>query len=138
MFIAFTDPYAKTVPAPQPPQQPLEIVVTLDGRPMYLTKAPLLSQGSIFVPMRELFSRLGADVSFDTKKKLVIAQKGNTKIMYRLGDAHATINGKQVRMEAGYRTLNSQVYMPLRFVSEVFGYKVVYDGSLFVVKITTW
>ncbi|MBB3071957.1 hypothetical protein FHS14_004972 [Paenibacillus baekrokdamisoli] len=137
-IIAFTDPYAKILPAPQPPQRPLEIVVTLDGVPMHLAKAPLLSQGYVFVPIRELFTRLGAAVSFDAKKKIIIARKGDTTMMYRLSDAYATINGNQVRMEAGYRTWNSQVYMPLRFVSEVFGYKVVYDASLYVVKITTW
>ena len=61
---------------------------------------------------------LGADVSWDGSKKMVVAAKGGTSFELTIGNGKAAINGESVELDAPAMIHGDRTLVPLRFVAE--------------------
>ncbi|RAP78101.1 stalk domain-containing protein [Paenibacillus montanisoli] len=113
------------------------ITVWLDGMPLSLKTEPVAARGRIYLPMRELFTALGAKVDYDEQRRTITAVKGNTTIKLTIGSNTATVNGKAIILDAPGKVLNGRMMVPLRFVSESFGYNTGWDQDDKKVTITS-
>ncbi|ATA61246.1 hypothetical protein GS458_2811 [Geobacillus stearothermophilus] len=76
------------------------ISVYIDGIPQFYKQQPIEQNGIVFVPLRDIYEKLGAKVTSDTKTNTVIITKGNTVIKLPRGKDFAYVNGKSVKLSA--------------------------------------
>ncbi|MCF2944922.1 copper amine oxidase N-terminal domain-containing protein [Paenibacillus tarimensis] len=113
------------------------IKVYIDGELQQFAQPPMLVSGSTMVPMRAIFERLGAEVTYTAASKTVKASKGATSISLKLGSKQAVVNGQTVKLGAAARSVNGHTLVPLRFISEALGAVVEWDKNAMTVTITT-
>jgi hypothetical protein len=79
---------------------------------------------------------LGAGVSFNTGTQTITATKGTRKVILRVGQKTATVNGRSVPLSQPAISSNGRVFVPLRFVSESFSAGVKWEPIYNAVVIT--
>jgi hypothetical protein len=123
---------ASVVPALPP------IVVTVNGDPVvFASQPPVEQEGTILVPLRGVFEKLGATVQFSGSTKTITAVRGATTVTLRLGDPSAYVNGAPRPLAVAPQALNGVTVVPLRFVSESLGAQVAWKRDIRTVVITT-
>ena len=130
------DEACRSIPAEKLPAKASYIRVFIDCREMGLESAPKLINGSVFVPMRTLFETFGAKVEWDNELQSVTAVTGNTTILLQIGNSTAYTGDQEVSLPTPPQLIGGKTYIPLRFVSEAFGYSVewVKDKQAVVIK----
>ena len=78
---------------------------------------------------RTFYEKIGAKVDWNGKDKTVTVTKGSDKIVLTIGANKALVNGKEVALDSPATIIKDRTYIPVRFVSEAFGYKVKYDAN---------
>ncbi len=83
------------------------------------------------IPLRVLVEKLGYKVewSMEQARVKVTLTNNNKTIALQTGDRKALVNKKVVSMDAPAQFIQGSVYLPLRFVSETFGYRVQWDAD---------
>lgn len=114
------------------------ITVFIDQQPVtFSNSAPVQENGSVSVPFRTLFEKLGLQVTWDAKTKTIIGSKTGLEINLKIGSKQATVNGQAMTLTVAPKTINNVTYVPLRFISEVTGNVVKWDSKTQSVLITT-
>jgi len=125
-------PSAARRAAAQPP-----ITVVLDGEPLTLDAPPIQVAGRVLVPLRGIFERLGASVSFDPLAQTVTARRGTVVIVLRLGSREARVGDRIVTLDVPALALQGRTMVPLRFLSEALGARVDWEEGTRTVRIYT-
>ncbi|WP_309710899.1 copper amine oxidase N-terminal domain-containing protein [Armatimonas sp.] len=114
------------------------IAVTVNGNAVAFPKqGPLQApDGSILVPLREVFESLGAAVQFLPQTRTITASRGNTNISLQLGESVGFVNGKPKSLTTPAQNIAGTTMLPLRFLSEAFGAEVKWDANARLVAIT--
>ena len=106
------------------------INVTVDGDLVRFTnQPPVLQFGSVLVPLRGVFEKLGATVAYDGGTKSILAVRGATTVSLRLGSREAVINNVPQNLSVPAQAVNGTTLVPLRFVSEALGAQVKWVSS---------
>lgn len=94
---------------------------------------PFIQDGITFVPLREVFEKLGVDIAWNEKDKSVTFSANGHMVSFVPGSREALVDGRLVKMPAPAKIINGRTMVPLRFISENLGYKVDYrkDGNYF-------
>lgn len=90
---------------------------------------PITESDRTLVPMRFLFEKLGAEVSWDQETETATAQKANTVLSFSIDQNSAVVNGQPAAMDVPARLVNDKTMVPLRFLSENLGYTVEWDEA---------
>lgn len=106
-----------------------EIIVMLDGVKQSYSVAPVMSGGTVLVPMRGIFEAMGCKINFDAVGQVITAKKGDTFITLALGDSYGYVNFAKIRLAVKAQTIKNTTMVPLRFVAEALGANVSYDKS---------
>lgn len=122
---------AATAPVSRPP------AVVVNGERLALPVAPAIAEGTTFVPLRGVFEKQGATVSWDDATRTVVAEKGATRLEYVVGASLAELNGKRIDVPLpGYITEGTTM-VPLRLISEALGGGVSWDEKTRTVTIVS-
>lgn len=124
------------------------VTVTLDGAAIDYSGAhePVIKNGRTLVPMRKTFEAMGAEVIWNESAMSVTASKNGAVIEMRIGSPEMTVsNGTDKRSVTldvppellPYDSYADTTMVPLRAVSESFGYAVAWDENKYLVSITT-
>jgi peptidoglycan DL-endopeptidase LytE len=113
------------------------IAIELDGRPLQTETPPILVDGSVLLPIRDVFEALGATLAWDDSSKTVTATRGQMSLVYRIGDPTAQLNGQTLTLPIPGQIADGYALVPLRFVSEALGSEVAWDGESRTVRITS-
>lgn len=101
------------------------IKITINGdRRVELKNPPLLQNGSVYLPLREIGTLLNSKTTWVFEGKRIIVNRPTTKIEMKLGSKEATVNGKPYLLQANPKNENGVVYVPARFVTEALGAQV--------------
>lgn len=135
--------YEFNYPAPVPVQKP--ITVSFNGEKLTLTNGVITRGGQNFIPLRSLFDKMGATVSYKEEKNTASSGKAGgttytvdkkvtiTRPAAATGDKPAlsitinavtgatTVNNQTIMLENPPFAVNGTVYLPLRFISEQLG-----------------
>ncbi len=107
-----------------------KITVEIDGTEADFSEMPVIENSRAMVPMRELFELLDAKVSYDAETGEISARKGNNYITMKAGSLSATLNGKDVTLDAApYVTAKGRTMVPIRFAAEALDVNVGWDGE---------
>lgn len=117
-------------------EQPKSITVLIDQQKLALNNiAPINDQGSIIVPLRAIFEKLGLEVTWDAKTGSITGSKQGLVINLQVGSKRASINGTVKQLTAAPKVINNVTYVPLRFVGEATGNEVSWDAKQYAVII---
>jgi len=111
--------------------------VLVDGQPVPFDVPPVVAVGRVLVPLRGVFTRLGAIVTWDPGTQTVLAARGDTSIMLRIGDTQAHINGQPTLMDVPALLVDGRTMVPLRFISQALGSQVSWDAASTTVHIAS-
>lgn len=130
-----------------------EIKVFADGKQLEFDVQPIIENDRTLVPMRAIFEALGAEVSWNEEKQLIVAVKKTsentqTNIEITIGESvmkksamkSADISDTEdtvVALDAPARIVNDRTLIPLRAVSEAFDCDVQWDGEARTVTVTS-
>lgn len=106
---------------------PVEVVV--NGEVLSLEQPPSLQEGRVSVPLRSLFSALGATVVWDGATNSITATKGNRVTQLTIDQKEAYINGEKVVLDVPAKITNGRTFVPARFVTEALGSKIAWDSD---------
>ncbi len=112
------------------------ITVSLNGKQIIFDVDPIIESERTLVPIRALFEKMGADVSWNEDTRTATIIKGDDLIEFSIDNNTALINGNEKVMDVPARQINWRTLVPLRFLSENLGYTVNWDDSTRAVSIT--
>ena len=112
--------------------------ITIFGEEKVMDVEPFIDKGSgrTLIPVRFVSEALGFEVSYDAKTKQVLLQKGNLKIEIVIGSKVVVVNGVKKNLDVAPLIKDSRTFVPLRFITEVMGYKVDWDATTKTITIT--
>lgn len=113
-------------------QEPIPVLV--DGLPVTMDTPPVIRDNRTMVPFRALAEALGVNVIWDGATQTVHASNDRVSVRLQIGSNTAYRNGTPVALDAPPLVTGGRTLIPLRFFSEAFNCKVVWDG---LVKITS-
>lgn len=115
-------------------EKPIEVFI--NRRELVSPYPPVVENSRTLVTMREVFEALGAQVYWDNDTYTVTAVRGSDTIVVTIGNPYMYVNGRMVTLDVPAKIINSKTYVPLRVISESFGYSVEWDGVNKCVMIT--
>ncbi|KAA5806230.1 copper amine oxidase N-terminal domain-containing protein [Thermoanaerobacterium thermosaccharolyticum] len=111
--------------------------IKINGQEIKFTEEPFtLIEGITLVPAREFFEKLGATVNWRSDSQTIAVEKDSTTVELIIGSKVAKINEKISGLPVKVRLVNNYTYIPLRVISEAFGYKVDYKDGVITVDAT--
>lgn len=116
--------------APTPVQAVEKIELVLDGQIVVPVAAPLMEQNRVYVPLRFFANRLEASIQWEQATRAVsITTADGDSMRMSLNSYYVWFNGKKYFMDAKPLIQEGRVYLPLRYVAEVFHMNVNWDQA---------
>jgi len=123
--------------------RPHKAVLTIGSKQMdvnvdtyELDVAPYIKNDYTMVPLRFVAEAFGAKVGWDDATKTVTIDFAGHSIKVAIGSTEAVVDGETVTMPLPAEIVNSRTMVPVRFISEAFGFTVKWDGVARTVTIT--
>ncbi|MFB9324705.1 copper amine oxidase N-terminal domain-containing protein [Paenibacillus aurantiacus] len=111
------------------------ITTVINGTIIQPDVNPVIEKGRTLVPIRALAS-LDLEFLWDGRDKIAtVKNKDGKYAMLRLDETMARVNGQEVKLDAPVTVIQGRVFVPLRFISEAFGFQVQYDAERSMVTI---
>ncbi|WP_379127224.1 copper amine oxidase N-terminal domain-containing protein [Paenibacillus sp. sgz500958] len=107
--------------------QPVKI--TIEGIEQHSKVAPYKVDGSYMVPMKDIFTALGATFEWNKANQQIKAVKAETTIVMTIGSKKALLNGKEVTLNSAPQVINGNTMVPLQFVSVALNSTAVFDSK---------
>ncbi len=105
------------------------VAVYLDNELVEFDVEPQIISGRTMVPVRAIFEKLGAKVSWDDATKTAIATKGSTEVRITVNAPEMTVNGAGSALDSPAVIIDSRTLVPLRAVSTAFGCEVGWHST---------
>jgi hypothetical protein len=116
--------------------QSQNINVVVDNQPIDFSGAPPQEvDGSVLVPLRGVFERLGAHVHYNPVSRTITADDGATNISLTLGSSTAYVNQQVQQLSEPAKSMDGTTLVPLRFVAEALGAYVEWHATTNTVQI---
>lgn len=104
------------------------VVVRINGEPVeFEDQQPIIKDDRTLIPFRGVLEKMGAKVEWDQKAQTVTSMKDNQKVVLKIQDKNANVNGKTVVLDVPAQIVKDRTMVPARFLAENFGYKVKYE-----------
>ena len=105
--------------------------IVINDKKAAIDAAPIVKNDRTFVPFRALAEAFGAEVAYDEASQAVTAELNGVKVVMTIGSATYTVNGAEKTMDVAPFINGSRTMVPVRFVAEAFGIKVIptYDEN---------
>lgn len=108
--------------------------------------SPYIKDGRTFVPIREITEKLGADVKWNGKDKSIRITLNGDVINMQINNPMVTVNDKKIELDEAQAPQlalyssprkETKTMVPLRFISETFGYSVDWNNDKVRAEIST-
>lgn len=106
-----------------------DITVNINGQELQMEAAPVIIRDRVMIPFRDIFEAMDAKFEWDSIMKTITGTKGDITYTIQINNKVAMINDKPVTMDVAPMIIKERTMVPLRFVAESFGEKVVWDGQ---------
>ncbi|WP_227793604.1 copper amine oxidase N-terminal domain-containing protein [Paenibacillus guangzhouensis] len=102
-----------------------DITVLWNGKPLKLESAPVLRKGIVFLPMRELFNVMGAEIAFN--KGHIDVHQADHYLGLDVDSLKANVDGSNETLHAAPFYSGGRTYISLDLLSQAFGAKEKWD-----------
>jgi foldase protein PrsA len=105
--------------------------VISDGKEVQFDVKPQIVNSRTLVPVRAFFEAVNLTVEWDNTTQTVSGYNNDNSnlIKFVIGSNKAIINNQEYSLDVPASIIGSRTMVPLRFISEGMGYKVVYIGD---------
>ncbi|MNW48349.1 hypothetical protein D3C74_257120 [compost metagenome] len=100
--------------------------VNVNGKFIATDVSPIIKDGRVLVPIRTLAS-LGVTYQWDSNSQSALITKGKDQIKLTANKKEAFKNNQAVQVDVPVQMTQGRILVPIRFVSENFGYKANYE-----------
>ncbi len=100
-----------------------------------LEATPTIVSGRTMVPLRFVGEAFGAAFEYDAIFKIIDIDFNGQEIKMQIGKKVAFVNGKEISLDVAPYIVSGRTLVPIRFISEVFGSNVTWDGTTKTVTI---
>lgn len=125
-----------------------DITVLVNGKEVLFDAQPFIEDGRVLVPVRFVSESLGKTVSWRTDaggdNQEAVIEDDEYIYQIGIGSYHIIISGKHYKdglkyipMDCAARIVQDRTFIPLRAVSETFGYEVDWNDGTRTVRITS-
>ena len=98
-----------------------DIDVYVDSKKLEFEVAPIIRNGTTYVPMRDIFEELDAEIQWDGKTQTITALKDNIEMKLKIGANAIIVNGVKDRLSNPPILYKKKTVVPLRAISEGYG-----------------
>lgn len=114
----------------------VKILVYIDGERLNFDQEPVIINSRAMIPLRAVFEKIGADVSWNDKTQQIIAKTQDREVSVTVGNNIMLIDRKDtVKLDAAPVIRNGRTLLPVRAISEAFGLDVVWNDPNRVIAI---
>ena len=131
------EPVPDPAPVPEPVPEPKTITVTVNGKKLEFDTEPTAIDGRVLVPIRAIFTELGAEVTWNDEIKTAIARGNGHTIHMVLDQKYFLKDGSPVPLSVPATAINGRILVPIRAISQALDCDVYWDGVRSCVVITT-
>ncbi|MCY9666317.1 stalk domain-containing protein [Paenibacillus alginolyticus] len=121
--------------APMATESEIQIEVNVEGHKMQFDEQPFIEEGTTLVQFRPIFEKLGLQIQWDGDTQTITGSADGVSIRLQINKPEAFVNGVAVDLEEAPRIEHEVTVVPLRFVGEATGRKVIWDDKLHAVYI---
>ncbi|WP_176717300.1 LysM peptidoglycan-binding domain-containing protein [Vulcanibacillus modesticaldus] len=119
-----------------PTTSSMDVTININGQVKEIVPEPMIIDGTTYIPIRAIANSLGATVWWNESSNTVGINRDDIKIAFVIGSNTARVNGNKITISPA-KIMNGTTYVPIRFISETFGYNVNWDAKTRTVNITT-
>jgi hypothetical protein len=112
------------------------ISININGRNVEVDPAPLLRNGSVFVPVRGVLENLGAAVNYDAATARIDITQDGKRYSLKVGETAAAVESTVVTLASAPIQVSGRAFVPLRGLAELFGYQVQWQAATQTVVVT--
>lgn len=113
-----------------------EIKIYFQGKQITADVSPYIENDRTMVPVRMITEKMGYDVLWNPVSRLVTIYSAYKRVLLTIDNNIARVGDDTVRMDTPAVIRQSRTFVPIRFVSETFGYHVDWDPDTRSVLIT--
>ncbi|MHA6482611.1 copper amine oxidase N-terminal domain-containing protein [Paenibacillus sp. strain BS8-2] len=121
-------------------QKPIHVYV--QGLEVEFDQAPIISNGRVLVPFRQIAEEMEISVTWDQKSKRVTAQYKSAfkkkTVIIPVNGTTATVDNKSVKLDVPAKIVNGRIMVPLRFLTQSLGAQVDWNNDKREVEVTYW
>lgn len=100
-------------------------------------QAPEMLSGRTLVPVRAVFEKAGATVSWDADTQTALLEKDDYNVSVKLGEAYLMKNGVPIALDVPACMLNDRLSIPVRAIAEAMDFAVTWNSTRSSVLINT-
>ncbi|MNI69345.1 Protease inhibitor precursor [compost metagenome] len=101
--------------------------MTVDGKKQTLDVAPLIKDGTTYVPIKYVLDAFGGQAAWNAKAKKITVTRGTTVLELTVGKKEYMLNGAAKQSAVTPIIANNRTLVPLRLVSEQLGINVNWE-----------
>ncbi|MFC4402945.1 DUF6612 family protein [Gracilibacillus xinjiangensis] len=113
-----------------------EVTVVFNNEEVDFEVAPFIQEDRVLVPVRNIFEKLGLEITWNAKTKTATLVKDETTMEMTIDATSVVLNGETVKIDAPLSIKNARMFVPLSFVGENAGADVAWDHESKTVTIT--
>ncbi|MFD5021381.1 stalk domain-containing protein [Paenibacillus sp. NPDC058367] len=133
----FVVPVAQAAPV----GQVAEITIIVNDSVIPSDVEPVVHKGTALMPLRVLEDSLGVSLNWNSSTQTIAVFKGDASGTLIIGDPTASIKvgdvEEKVTLDQPAKIIQNRVMVPVRFIAELFGAKVVWNSTMKTITIST-
>lgn len=107
-----------------------DITIYIDGSPVAGCKAYIDENDRTQATVREICEAMGCEVDWSEASRIVTITNGEYELSMTIGDNKIyDKDGNFFEMDTEARIVGDKTYIPVRFIAELFGFNVEYNGT---------
>ncbi len=88
---------------------------------------PVIRDNRTLIPIREVIEALGGQVMWNDKNQKITVNLSDKKLILTIDSLACELNGQLIKTDVAPQMINEKIYLPLRFVCESVGAKVLWE-----------
>lgn len=113
------------------------LTVDLDEKPLEWNQPIRLVKGRVYLPTRAMVTSLGGEVRWDNLNKEFLIRHNDLKLQMRINELSVKLNEEESLVDDPPLLIENTTYLPLRYIAETLGYKVMWLSESKQVKLKT-
>lgn len=117
-------------------KKPVPIMVFLHQEQLKLENPLIKQDNQILIPLREIFTRLGATVGYDEKTKTITTVKADRQTTLTINSKKVLVNDTEITLAVPAKIINWLTYVPMDLVTKALGPIISWDQEKNRIDIT--
>ena len=114
------------------------VTVTVDNEAVvFEDQQPVIVEGHTLVPVRAVFEKAGATVSWDQPTQTATIENDEYVVTIKYGEKVMYRNGEAIELEQPADVINNRTMIPVRAIAEAMNYAVTWDGHHSLILVST-